>query len=369
MVAFCQGDSRGNGVVSFGHLPAMRVVVTGASGNVGSAVVERLVAAGADVVGVCRREHDWRPVRTEWAFVDVATGDLTSVFAGAEAVVHLAWLFQPTRRPEVTWQSNVEGSRRVLEAAGQAGVPTLVVASSVGAYSPRESLDPVDESWPTHGVPLAAYSREKAYVERLMDVFEAEHPTVRLVRMRPAFIFQERSALEQRRLFLGPLVPQAFLRPGRVPLLPLPASFRLQAVHARDVADAYAAAVTGSAQGPFNLASAPILDPQSLARLMHSRWVPTPARLVRQGVSAAFHARLAPAAPELFDLAMSIPMMDSSRAHQELGWSARFSSEETLQSFFDGLAHSPDIATPPLAPSTSGPARTHEVATGEGARP
>jgi hypothetical protein len=86
-------------------------------------------------------------------------------------------------------------------------------------------------------------------------------------------------------------------------------------------------------------------------------------------MSAAFHARLAPAAPELFDLAMSIPMMDSSRAHRELGWSARFSTEETLQSFFDGLARSPDVATPPLAPSTSGPARTHEVATGVGARP
>jgi len=347
----------------------MRVVVTGASGNVGSAVVDRLVATGADVVGVCRREHEWRPARTEWVFVDVATADLASVFTGADAVVHLAWLFQPTRRPEVTWRSNVEGSRRVLEAVGRAGAPTVVVASSVGVYSPREGLDEVDETWPSHGVPVAAYSREKAYVERLLDVFETEHPTVRVVRMRPAFIFQERAALEQRRLFLGPFVPHALVRPGRVPLLPLPASFRLQAVHARDVADAYVAAVTGSARGPFNLASGPVLDPQGLARLMRSRWVPTPARLVRRGLSAAFRARLTPAAPELFDLAMSIPMMDSGRAHRELGWSPRYSSEETLQSFFDGLERSPDITTPPLAPSTSGPARRHEVATGVGTRP
>ncbi len=95
--------------------------------------------------------------------------DLGRALAGADVVVHLAWLFQPTHRPDITWRANVDGSRRVFEAVAAADVPALVHASSVGAYSPRTSEQPVDESWPTHGVPTAAYSREKAYVERTLN--------------------------------------------------------------------------------------------------------------------------------------------------------------------------------------------------------
>src|SRR5581483_3706967 len=55
---------------------------------------------------------------------------------GAAAVVHLAWLFQPTHEPLVTWRANVEGSVRLFRAAADAGVAALVYASSVGDYSP-----------------------------------------------------------------------------------------------------------------------------------------------------------------------------------------------------------------------------------------
>jgi UDP-glucose 4-epimerase len=216
----------------------MRVVVTGASGNVGSALVERLALENEveTIVGVCRRKHDWRPPKTEWRFADVATDDLVPIFDGADVVVHLAWLFHPMRAPHVTATNNVEGSRRVLDAVDKAGVGAVVVASSVGAYSPRAGLDPVDESWPTSGTPDAAYSVEKACVERQCDAFAVDHPDLRLVRMRPGFTFAERSATQQRRLFLGPLVPHALVKPGRAPILPIPRGLRLQALDARDVA-------------------------------------------------------------------------------------------------------------------------------------
>ena len=57
----------------------MRVVITGASGNVGTALVERLGEDEAveQIVGVCRREHDWRPSKTTWVYADVASDDLT----------------------------------------------------------------------------------------------------------------------------------------------------------------------------------------------------------------------------------------------------------------------------------------------------
>jgi UDP-glucose 4-epimerase len=348
----------------------MRVVVTGASGNVGTAVVEALVADDrvTSVVGLCRRPHDWSPSKTEWVWGDVAEHDLASVFQGADTVIHLAWLFHPMRRPRVTWRANVLGTRHVLEALEAASVPAAVVASSVGAYSPRRDLEPIDESYPTDGVPEAAYSREKAYVERLMDDHQLRHPERRLVRLRPAFIFRGRAAAEQRRLFLGPLVPHAALRPGRLPVLPLPGDLRLQTVHSADVADAFRTAALEDVSGAFNLATEPVLDPRALASLLRTRHQPVPAPLLRTLTSLGYRARAIPTAPELFDLLMQVPVMRSDRAREELGWSPKHDAGEALSTFleWDGEV-SPD--TPPLARRTSGPLRSHEVATGLGTRP
>jgi nucleoside-diphosphate-sugar epimerase len=348
----------------------MRIAVTGASGNVGTAVVEALTSDDRvdSVVGICRRAHEWRPPRTEWVWGDVAELDLQDAFGGADVVIHLSWLFQPMRQPTVTWRSNVIGSKRVLAAVQAAGVPAVVVASSVGAYSPRRSLEPVTEDYPTDGVPQAAYSREKAYVERLLDQHQLSHPERRVVRLRPGFIFQRSAAAEQRRLFLGPFVPHAALRPGRVPLLPIPAHLRLQALHSSDVARAYAAAALTPVSGAFNVAADPILDPDALADLLHSRWVPAPAAALRTVLAAAYRARAVPAAPELFDLLMQVPMMATDRVREELGWEPSYDAGEAVSSFltWDGDT-TPD--TPPLARSTSGPLRSHELATGLGARP
>jgi nucleoside-diphosphate-sugar epimerase len=344
------------------------VVVTGATGNVGSALVERLAAEPAvdEVVGVARRPHDWRPDKTTWSFLDVATDDLGPLLDGADAVVHLAWVFHPTRHPDQTWAVNVSGTDRLLRAA--ASVPALVVASSVGAYSPRRDLSPVDESYPTHGVPTAAYSREKAFVERLLDIHEAAHPDQRVVRFRPGFIFWQRAATQQRRIFLGPLVPGRLLRPGTLPVVPLPRGLHLPVLHTEDAADAYATAVLRPVTGAFNLAADPPLAPDDLAELLGARRVEVPPRLAHAALAAAFAAHAVPVEPGLLDLAMVVPMLDSSRARAELSWRPRHTPAEALQAFLSGVSGESGHPTPPLAEETSGPLRSHEVATGLGAR-
>ena len=65
-------------------------------------------------------------------------------------------------------------------------MPALVYASSVGAYSPGPKDRAVDESWPTGGIQTSFYSRHKAEVERLLDVFETEHADVRSCACGPA---------------------------------------------------------------------------------------------------------------------------------------------------------------------------------------
>jgi nucleoside-diphosphate-sugar epimerase len=334
----------------------MRVVVLGATGNVGTSVVQRLLDEPdvETIVGVARRTPEWRPAKTTWVEADVATDDLVSCVTGADAVVHLAWRFQPTHRPSVTWAANAVGSARVLDAVGQAGVPVLVYASSVGAYSPTDSKERVDESWPTHGWSAAAYCREKAYVERLLDRLELQRPDCRVVRMRPCFLFKKESAPQQRRIFAGPLVPERLAGSVRLPLVPDVPGLVLQAMHTDDAADAYVRAVTSDVRGAFNLAAEPVVDRDALAEVLGGRPVPVPARPVRAVVAAAWHARLSPAAPDLFDFVLKMPLLDASRARRELLWSPRHTSTEALEEFRAGLRDPAGFPTPPRGPSRRG---------------
>jgi nucleoside-diphosphate-sugar epimerase len=333
----------------------MKVVVVGATGNVGTSVVEALAADPRvhDVVGVARRPpRGDLPAKTTFVAADVRDADLVPIFDGADAVVHLAWFFQPTREPAVTWEANVIGSTRVFTAAGAAGVGALVHASSVGAYSRHPADDhEVDESWATHATnSTAAYGREKAYLERALDGFERSNPGMRVVRMRPAFTFKRAAASSQRRIFAGSIFPDLLVRPGRLPVLPLPRGLRIQAVHSADVADAYVRAVTSDATGAFNIAADDVLDAAGLAAALGARPIELPTAVVRAAAATAWHAHLLAAAPELFDMALGVPLMATRRAREELGWSPQRTAAEAVAEMAEGIADGAGAATEPLAP-------------------
>lgn len=157
-----------------------------------------------------------------------------------------------------------------LRSSGGGVGPRRRLRISVAAYSPGPSDRKVDEKWPTHGWPAAAYPREKAYLERWLDTYETRHPSIRVVRMRPGFIFKRESATSQRRLFLGPLLPRRLVRPDRIPLVPFVNDLRVQVLHTEDAAAAYAAAVVNPVHGAFNLAA----EPPVTVRSSHKPSVP-----------------------------------------------------------------------------------------------
>jgi UDP-glucose 4-epimerase len=347
----------------------MRVVVAGASGNVGTSLLAALAAEEQveSVLGIARRLPRLATPKLEWTRADVVSDDLVPLFRGADAVVHLAWQIQPSRDLAQLRRTNVEGSGRVFRAVADAGVAALVYASSVGAYSRGPKDRRVDESWPVDGIPSSFYSRHKAEVELLLDGFEREHPHVRVVRLRPGLIFKREAASGIRRLFAGPFLPSPLLRPGLLKVLPDVAGLRVQAVHSLDVGDAYRRAIVSDVRGPFNVAAEPVLDAGVVASLLGARTVPLPQAAARRAFTMAYNLRLHPSPPGWFDLGVGVPLLDSGRVHRELGWEPKRSAADAFLELLDGLRENAGVPTPPLAHQTSGPLRVRELLTGIGA--
>ena len=356
----------------------MRIAVIGATGNVGTAVLSRLQRAAADREAIQRSGFDTSQdtggisitaiARTvpdtsqapydgvDWHAIDIGTDEgreaLTLALAGTDAVVHLAWAIQPNRDEAAMHRTNVTGTANALAAAGAAGVRHFVCASSVGAYSPSDKDTRKDESWPTGGIGSSHYSRHKAEQERLLDAFEHDFPEIPVARLRPGLIFQGRAGSEIGRYFLGPLVPKVLLGGLPLPLVPIPASFVFQAVHADDVADAYWRVVARRASGAFNIAAEPELTPERVADLLGARRViGFPARLLRWIVGASWSLGLQRTDPGWIDMAALCPVMDTSRAREVLGWEAGHSSREAMAEVLAGLRGGRGLgASPKLYP-------------------
>lgn len=350
----------------------MKIVVLGATGNVGTSVVDALAHDPEvdEIVGVARRVPELLVPKTSWASADIGHDDLVPLFTNADCVIHLAWLIQPSRDEATLRSTNVVGTRRVLEAVVDAGVGSVVYASSIGSYSPGPKTHPVEESWPAGGISTSFYSRHKAETEHMLDVFESDHPEVRVVRLRPALTFKREAASGVRRLFLGPLLPNALVKRKRslIPIVPNIERLVFQAVHTDDVAEAYRLAATSHVRGPFNIAADPVLDPPVLASLFGARLVDVSPQVVRGAAWATWRLRLQPSPEGWLDMALETPIMDTARATKELGWMPRFTADYALLELLEGIKDGAGFPTPPLAPSTSGPARLREWTTGLGAR-
>jgi nucleoside-diphosphate-sugar epimerase len=140
-------------LAAMSHVPS-RVLVTGAAGRLGGAVLRVLAAQGAAVVGLDRVD----PGGTETFFTGSA-GDADLVaraMAGVDAVIHLAAIPRPTLgAPEEVFTNNTAATFVVLDQAARAGVRRAVIASSLSItglpFSPRAAAPgyvPVDEAMP-----------------------------------------------------------------------------------------------------------------------------------------------------------------------------------------------------------------------------
>ncbi len=88
--------------------------------------------------------------------------------------------------------------------------------------------------------------------------------------------------------------------------------------------------------------------------------------MLRAAAAVTWKLRLQPTSPGWVDMGLGVPVMDTTRARTELGWTPRHSAGDALLDLLAGMRDRAGEHTPPLDPSTGGPARIREVLTGVG---
>jgi dihydroflavonol-4-reductase len=157
------------------------ILVTGASGFLGSAVARCLVAAGHDV-RVLVRSTSSRLNLADTRF-DIVEGDLRDAASLARATTGIRYLFHVAadyrlwaRNPQEIVETNVEGTRLLMEAAQRIGVERIVYTSSVATLLPRPDGTPSDETFPSDADhAIGAYKYSKLVAERLVEDMVAKH--------------------------------------------------------------------------------------------------------------------------------------------------------------------------------------------------
>lgn len=338
----------------------MRIVIVGASGNLGTALLARIrrERPDLDVIAVARRIPTPEPPydRPDWHAIDVtaenAAGRLAGVLHGADAVVNLVWGFQPARDPDRLAAVGIGGLTAVLAAAREAAVPHLVHVSSVGTYragpTGPSGKQRVDETWPTDGIPTSVYSRQKAAAERLLDRAELEQPRPDMVitRMRPGLVLQRAAGSSLLRYGAPAALPSWALT--LLPVVPVGRSLTVPVVHADDVAAALLAAVDRRAGGPFNLAAEPPVTGVDIAGRLRAFCVDLPPRVIGSAARLAFAARVSRIDAGWIDLAYAVPLLDTTRAREVLGWTPQRGALAALDEALAGVRSADATSSPVL---------------------
>jgi UDP-glucose 4-epimerase len=143
--------------------------------------------------------------------------------------------------------------------------------------------------------------------------------------------------------------------------VPAPPELSFQAVHSLDVAEAYRQALVRDVRGAFNVAAEPVLDGQALAALLEAKTVHVASGLMRAAMTIAWRLHLEPASPGWLDMALAAPLLDTTRARQELRWKPRRAATDVLIEVLRGIHEHAGFDTPPLAPTRRVSDRVHRI--------
>jgi nucleoside-diphosphate-sugar epimerase len=324
----------------------LTVAVTGPTGTFGHGLVPLLQADDrvGRIIGIARRPFD--PAAEGWTKMEYRRGDvrepaaLEDAFAGADVVVHLAFMITGNASPDQIRAINVDGTRNAFRAAAAARARRFVYASSVAAYGfHRDNPVPLTEDWPARPAARLFYAREKAEIEELLRTEAAGHPELELYMLRPPIVLGPH-ALGAKELLPGPLASLTKgvgerLASSRIPIPALVPSLLVQFIHEDDVGQAFLLCIVGAGPpGVYNITGDGVLTGADVARELGVAAVSVPARPAAAAARVAAASpllRFAPPQVQWVEAASHPAIMDAGKAKRELGWRPRYSSLEALR--------------------------------------
>ena len=326
----------------------LTVAVTGPTGTFGAGLVPLLQDDDriGRVIGIARRPFD--PAERGWTKMEYRRGDvrdpeaLEEAFAGADAVVHLAFMITGNAPRSTTRAINVEGTLNAFRAAREAGAHRFVYASSVAAYGwHADNPDLIDEEWPVRPAARLFYGQEKAELEDLLRDEAAGSAEPELYLLRPPVVLGP-NVIGGKDVLPGPLAPlgrRLFGRPRRLPV-PVPVlvpEFPMQFIHEDDVGQALLLCLLGAGPpGAYNIAGDGIVTAADVAREFGAIPVPLPAAPAQFAARAMTRLPFLPPAGEWVEAASRPVLMDTTKAKRDLGWHPRCTGLEALRATVRG---------------------------------
>jgi UDP-glucose 4-epimerase len=309
-------------------MPAMRYLITGGSGYIGTRLVD-LLARREDtekivIADVVPPRGGYRP-KTEVERVDVRDrGAVHSALqrANPDVLVHLAFILNPSHDEGLMYEVDVNGTHNVLEAAAEAGIGQVLVTTSAVAYGAfPDNPDPITEEHPVRGVARFSYARDKTESDRIVQLWALQHPDVVTTIVRPCIVF-------------GPNVDNYLVRlwtkqPFAVDAGNLDGT--IQFVHEDDVVEAISRLLLGRHAGQFNVSPEGLMTLRECAEVLGTTVRKLPLWLYRGLAKVLWRLRRSEAPPGQIDFALYPWIVSNEKLKRTLDWTPRYSSRETFE--------------------------------------
>ena len=306
---------------------AVRYLITGGSGYIGSRLVNRLsdrAQTATIVLADIRPPASYRP-KTTFTRVDVRDRHKVRDLFERErpdCIVHLAYLLNPIHDEGAMYDVDVNGTQNVLEAASAAGVGQVLVTSSTTAYGAfPDNRVPLTEEDPVRGTPDFSYARDKAESDRLCQLWALEHPERLMTIVRPCVVFGPEVDNYIVRLWLRNPFRADFGAPDQP----------LQFVHVDDLADALVLLLEGRHAGVFNVAADGYISVIEASDLIGLKARRVPYRLFKRLAAVLWRARLTEAPAGQLEFVIHPWVASNEKLKRETGWTPRWTSREVFE--------------------------------------
>lgn len=299
-----------------------RILITGAAGMVGQGLLDEL--SGHDVFATDLRAPDHMPESATYLHMDVTTDEPDKVIARVkpDVIVHLASIVTPPPKAgrALAYAVDVEGTRKVLNAAIATGVRRLVVTSSGAVYGyHKDNPIPLRESDPLRGNPEFPYSDHKRQVEEMLQDARQQVPDLEQVVLRVGTVLGQGTENQITALFHKPRL-----------LVVSGSDSPFVFIWTRDLARILRRAATDGPTGIFNVAGDGVLTAADLSKTLAKPILRLPAWALRAGLTVARPLGLSRYGPEQVRFLQYRPVLDNTALKSVFGYTPEKTSAEVF---------------------------------------